>query len=215
MPLLLTRKINDHTLLGIWQLSETETELRAALPAFVDISYLNEHVHQRRVCEWLASRVLLYTLLAEFTDEQLPVLRAETGQPYFKNANFHVSITHSPELAAVILSSKAQVGIDIELITPKALRVADKFLTEKEKVYTLASEKETCLYWSAKETLYKMYTRKKLIFKDNILLCPSSESNILQGCVQTDNFYKLYQIYHETLLGHILTYTSDNDVQPV
>ncbi|MFD3000043.1 4'-phosphopantetheinyl transferase family protein [Pontibacter toksunensis] len=210
MPLLLTRQLQKDTWLGIWQLQEPVQDLLALLPPHADTSAMEGKVHPRRQQEWLASRVLVYQLLQLYTNEPLVLARNEHGKPYFPNQPLHVSITHSPKLAAVILSGQHQVGIDIELLSPKALRVADKFLTEAEKQHTASNETATCLYWSAKETLYKLYSRKKLIFKENLVVVPGIEPNLLLGRVQVENFSKLYQIYHEVIQEHILTYCVDS-----
>lgn len=210
MPLLFSRQLNEHTILGAWSVTERADALLLALPPQVSVDEHLQQAHPRRQKEWLASRVLVYSLLQQFTPD-IPVLhRNEHGRPVFEQAPFHVSISHSPELAAVILSDKYEVGIDVELLSPKALRVANKFLSEDEKNYTCGEEEKTCLYWSAKETLYKMYSKRKLIFKENLLLQPHPESeNLLLGRVQTDNFSKLYQIQHEVLQNHMLTYCID------
>lgn len=210
MSLLLTRTFGAHTVLGIWQLSETVEELITILPAHVAETDAIGQAHPRRRQEWLASRALAYELLKKFTPAPLPLHRSAHGKPYFAGADFRLSITHSPVLAAVILSAKYEVGIDVELIGPKALRVAGKFLTEAEQQHTAGTEERSCLYWSAKETLYKLYSRKQLIFKDNLFIEPSEQENVLLGRVQTENFSKLYRIYHETLHGHVLTYCLDD-----
>jgi 4'-phosphopantetheinyl transferase len=211
MPLLHTRSLDPHTLLGVWLLDESPEALRPLLPAHLAPSDELAQAHPRRQREWLASRTLAYQLLRQFTSEPLPLLRDATGRPMFAEKGFQLSITHSPRLAAVILSEKYDVGIDIELVSPKALRVADKFLTEQEKVFTANDEQHTCLYWSAKETLYKMYSQRQLIFKENLLVEPAKglENEVLQGQVITENFSKLYLIHHETLLNHVLTYSID------
>ncbi|GAB3828390.1 4'-phosphopantetheinyl transferase superfamily protein [Pontibacter rugosus] len=209
MPLLHSKQINSNTVLGIWRLEEPLEDLLKALPPHANVDERLAQVHPRRQREWLASRVLAYKLLEDLTPLPLQLLRNQHGRPYFSDSRFHVSISHSPALAAVILSDTYEVGIDIELISPKALRVQEKFLTDQEKNYTLADERETCLYWSAKETLYKMYSRKQLIFKENLSVAPLDEANILQGRVQTENFSKLYHIHHETLHSHVLTYCID------
>ncbi|PKV66534.1 4'-phosphopantetheinyl transferase superfamily protein [Pontibacter ramchanderi] len=211
MPLLHTRELDAHTLLGVWLLDEEPAALRALLPAHLIPDESLQLAHPRRQREWLASRTLTYQLLQHFTDKPLPLLRDPTGKPMFDGAHFQLSITHSPRMAAVILSEKYEVGIDIELVSAKALRVADKFLTDREKVFTADDEQQTCLYWSAKETLYKMYSQKRLIFKENLLVEPpqGSENNLLLGHVITDNFSKLYQIHHEVLHNHVLTYSVD------
>ncbi len=210
MPLLYSKQLNPHTRLGIWELAEPAEELRAALPAHVAVEAGLKQVHPKRQREWLASRALAYRLLQEFSAHPLQLLRNQHGKPYFPDSGLQVSISHSPQLAAVILSDKYEVGIDIELISAKALRVQDKFLTDAEKSHTLADEQNTCLYWSAKETLYKLYSRKHLIFKDNLEVKPAPDPNLLLGRVKTENFSKLYRINFELLQSHVLTYCIDD-----
>ena len=211
MPLLHSRLLNEHTLLGMWHITEQPEELFAALPAQLCTEAISGNIHPKRQLEWLASRTLVYALLPHFTSEPLCLLRDENGKPFFENSTLQVSITHTPELAAVIISNKYHVGIDIERINPKALRVAGKFLSEAEQTHTAGEELKTCLYWSAKETLYKLYSKRKLLFKENILLRP--DQNFLSGSVQTNGFSRDYRIYHELIRNHVLTYCYDQNYE--
>jgi 4'-phosphopantetheinyl transferase len=208
MPLLDIKQINPHTVLGIWQTDEPIETLMGLLPTHVSATQV-EGVHPKRQREWLASRVLIYQLLTQFTSTPAQLLKDENGKPYFKDEDLHISISHSPYFAAAIISNKYEVGIDIELISQKALRIANKFLSEAEKEFTALNEEQTCLYWSAKETLYKLYSRKQLIFKDNLILYPHEAYNMLNGQIKTANFSKLYQIQFDTLQNHVLTYCID------
>ncbi|PRY16463.1 4'-phosphopantetheinyl transferase superfamily protein [Pontibacter ummariensis] len=211
MPLLHVRHLSPHTVLGLWQLQEPPDELLQRLPSHVATRLqVMGKMHPKRQQEWLGSRVLVYQLLQHFTEAPVLLDRDELGKPFFPGHNLFVSISHAPQLAAVILSDTHEVGIDIEQISPKALRVADRFLTEEEKGYTASEEATTCLYWSAKETLYKMYSRKQLALKENLSVKPLVGLDILQGQVHTENFSKLYQIHHETVQGHVLTYCIDS-----
>lgn len=210
MPLLFSRQLSEHTIIGVWSITERIEELLLALPDEISPEKMLEQAHPRRQKEWLASRVLVYSLLKRFTSDVPELTRNENGKPVFEGAPYFVSISHSPELAAVIVSDKYEVGIDVELLGEKALRVANKFLSEDEKHYTCNEADKTCLYWSAKETLYKMYSQRQLIFKENLLLQPHPESeNSLLGRVQTDNFSKLYRVHHEVINQHVLTYSID------
>ncbi len=212
MPLLRIQQLDPHTQLGIWLITERSEELLASLPPHLDRTGLTAFSHPKRQQEWLASRLLIYRLLRLFTPEPLQLFRNEHGKPLLEGEGFHLSITHSSTLAAVILSDRYEVGIDVELLHPKVLRVADKFLQEMERTFTADDVYKTCLYWSAKETLYKLYSKKSLVLKDNLTITSSATggNNVLQGSVRTDNFYRLYQIRHEILLNHVLTYSIDS-----
>lgn len=210
MPLLQTRQLDEHTTLGIWSLVEDVEELITVLPAHIELDANLLESHVRRQKEWLTSRILTCHLLKRFTEDPLPLHRNPDGKPFFEQDRYFISITHSPELVAVILSDKYEVGIDVEILSPKALRLASKFLTDDERQQTGDQINKTCLYWSAKETLYKLYSRKKLIFKDNLFLTPTESNNVLSGCIRTDNFFKLYQIQYEKVQNHMLTFCIDN-----
>jgi 4'-phosphopantetheinyl transferase EntD len=68
--------------------------------------------------------------------------------------NLHLSISHSKQFAGLAIS-KFPCGFDIESISERALRVKDKYLTEKE--IQLAQDDITLhnLFWSIKESVYK------------------------------------------------------------
>ena len=62
------------------------------------------------------------------------------------------------------------VGIDVERITQRLHRVADKFLTREETGSDPAvmSTEALCLHWCAKEALYKLYGERLLDFRDHM-----------------------------------------------
>ena len=82
---------------------------------------------------------------------------------------YHFSISHSDKIAAAIISKTQPVGIDAEMITDKALRVAHKFLSEEERAFIAKDGKEQAtLLWSIKETIFKWYGLGNVDFKNDI-----------------------------------------------
>src|SRR5688500_18402420 len=125
MALLEIREINPVTYIGFWEIAEPQEILQAQLqaatgnqlpvPGFTSVT---------RQSQWLSSRLLAYTLLAKFTGAFIPLHTNSNGKPVFADEKYQISITHSRQLVAVILSEQKKVGIDIEIISPKVLRVA-------------------------------------------------------------------------------------------
>nr|WP_234462383.1 4'-phosphopantetheinyl transferase superfamily protein [Adhaeribacter terrigena] len=111
-------------------------------------------------------------------------------------------------MVAVLLSDCFEVGIDIEIIREKILKLASKFLNDKELQQANQDLKKTCLYWSAKETLYKMYSRKKLLFKENLAVGPvwETEKGVLEGKVLVNNFHRNFTVHFENFDNFMLTY---------
>jgi phosphopantetheinyl transferase len=154
MPLFLR-----HTapLRGVWKIDESPVELfsRLALPANRRLPAKLRNTG--RVREWLAVRALLKELLGEETC----IAYHPGGAPYLPDRNLHIGISHTRGYAAVILSERHPVGIDIEYPNERALRVRRRFMNpEEEAMIDPAHEAEHLLLcWCAKETLYKLAGR--------------------------------------------------------
>ena len=58
----------------------------------------------------------------------------------------------------------------MEKIDIKLSRVASKFLSKEEFENAADNVKLLCIYWCSKEALYKLHGRKKVSFKDDILI---------------------------------------------
>ena len=90
------------------------------------------------------------------------------GAPELNNSSY-ISISHSKELVAIIIS-KQQVGIDIEEISEKALRVSSKFVSTNN-LTSLTAEKAT-LIWCCKEAVFKWHQKGEVDFIADIKLHP-------------------------------------------
>ena len=112
-----------------------------------------------RKIEWLQVRALLN----EIFKQKIEIAYKSNGQPYLRNhPESEISISHSKTIVTVALSKGFQIGVDVELIHPRLLKIADRFLNPTEFVYfnsfTTIIEKIQFLtiVWSAKEALYKI-----------------------------------------------------------
>lgn len=208
MPLTDIREINEAAFLGFWQLTETVEELTLLFRKLRPQQEIPQFKSQLRQKEWLASRILAYLLLQDFTPEPFEITSNENGKPEFSGTPFQVSISQSSSLVAVLLSEQVEVGIDIEIIREKILKLAPKFLSENELVQAENDLKKTCLYWSAKETLYKMYSRKNLLFIENLKVGPvgNTEKGIFEGAVTVNNFNRNFTVHFENFDNFMLTY---------
>lgn len=208
MPIIQLKQINDSTYLGRWALTETSSELQEH-PELPKQLILPEIIsHEKRKAEWLASRILAYQLLKKFTPDFYLLHNDENGQPFFKNCACQLSISHTQNEVAVLVSRDYIVGIDIERIQPKVLRVKDKFLSVTERQTLNSDLVNLTIAWSAKETLYKLYGKKNITFSENLKLFPykPADSGFLKAIIQTANFRENYTIFFELENGTVLTY---------
>lgn len=153
--------------LGIWELTETLDELLTLLPDNGEMytEELGSFKSEGRKLEWLAVRVLLYTLTGEVCTIQYHI----NGKPYFANSTVQLSISHTKGYVAVIVSADHEVGIDIEQMGDRVCRVAHKFMKEDELLLDSSLRtKGLLLIWSAKETIFKCMNEESVDFCEHI-----------------------------------------------
>ena len=110
MALYLIKDLDDdyHSRLGIWQITETEDELRAltSIPTdeLEEISYIKSESLRKQK---LAVRALLDALF----EDKVYLSHHDNGKPYIENNATNISITHTDRYVAVILNDSEEVGI--------------------------------------------------------------------------------------------------------
>ncbi|KAA3439496.1 4'-phosphopantetheinyl transferase family protein [Rufibacter hautae] len=208
MPLIQHKPIASASLLGLWQVEETIEELRAQLLCLRPNHEIPAFKPESRTKEWLAARVLAYGLLEKLSAPEMYLQTQESGGPVCTDAAWHVSLTHSGPWVGALVSRMHQVGIDIEMIGNKAPRLAPRFLNEEELAASAEDPEKVHLYWSAKETLYKVYRNRRLDFQENLLLqdFERKPAGTFAGRVVTDAFDQNYEVHYETHPNFVLTY---------
>jgi phosphopantetheinyl transferase len=169
MALYKTLTVNKTTKVLIWKIEETIDELKSGIllsdNSLQRLNSMKSEIHQQG---FLTIRHLLKTINLTDTDLQYD----EFGKPHLDKGRF-ISITHSFEFTAIIFSYDAVVGIDIEKQREKILKIAHKF-TPFEEYKTIANVdaliSKLTIVWGAKESLYKIYGKKKLLFLHHIYI---------------------------------------------
>lgn len=168
MPLIYQHTINEATKIGVWHIAETEEYFFKKVP----LSNIITHRHKR--LQHLAGRYLLQELFPGFPYHLIAI--ADTRKPFLANEEYHFSISHSGDYAAVIASRDKRVGIDIEAITPKVNKIKHKFLNAKEQKILSAMVKKKLLSelqvltaaWSIKEAMFKWFGEGEIDFKEHL-----------------------------------------------
>jgi 4'-phosphopantetheinyl transferase len=111
----------------------------------------------------------------------------DVGAPFILNQNLEISISHTNGMVGLSVADY-KVGFDLEPISYKAKRISHKFLSENEKQnMDVDSEIEMTKAWSAKEALYKLAGRKKIIFSSDLLLSRRSENHWIGTIINPDH----------------------------
>ncbi len=219
MPFLALPEIDLKVSLGMWRVEESEEYFRSRLNIYENEQRILEGIsHPQKRLEWLSSRLCLKELLK--ITHKVESLNAPTGQPYLSDHSFHISYSHSNMYSGAIASEHYPVSIDLEdLSKVRNTKTRFLFMHPDELDYFDASTdmRAFFLIWSAKETLYKIYTKKGLVFKENLLINRErkkiEESGTVSGTLIANGIEKIYTIYYRFFPGVLLTFTFDPGVQ--
>ncbi|TDE16705.1 4'-phosphopantetheinyl transferase family protein [Dyadobacter psychrotolerans] len=186
MPLVHSEKIEENSTLLLWSLTESETELRESLGFTYNFGDLESISHPQKIREWLASRLLIKTLAEQSGRFYEGTHKDEHGKAFLVNNDSHISLTHTADYVAAVINLSSPVGIDMEKMSDKLQRTSRKFLSEEEQLRAGQDLTALCIYWCAKEAIYKLYGKKKISFKDSIFIEAFSENDVQISAVLTD-----------------------------
>ena len=114
-----------------------------------------------RQCERQAVLALLQMMLGVKT---VVIEHKADGMPLLEG--WHVSISHTKGFAAVLLSKRFNVGVDIEYNSIRVSKIATRFLREDEFVSDVSQQ---LVFWTAKESVFKLFSEDRLTFGNMVV----------------------------------------------
>lgn len=201
MALISIRQLAPDTQLGLWKIEETVEDIMNHCPylakygAVMDQRYRSDS----RKKEFLAVRALLHDMLGEAW-EGLEIEHLPSGKPILEG--YQISISHTRGFAAVMLSTKHNVALDIEYSSARVGRIISKFMREDEIANTIPQQ---LIHWSAKETIYKLFSEDDLHFED--MRVRLSDEDTLNHClVENMKRKQMVKVFCEIVPEYVLTY---------
>lgn len=171
----------------------------------IDLSALKNISNFNRKYEWMSVRALI---IQEMPDED--VIYNSNNKPFFKKSDAHLSISHSTNMIAVGINSQSEVGIDLQFITEKIIRIKQKFLDEREQSMCSNNPTELTCYWSVKEALFKLYGIKDAYLKENMKIVQldfDGNSGTAIGKLDTNKSQAIYQFRLRKIDNYILAFS--------
>ena len=213
MALAYRKDIDPQTSFALWKIEEQADELIAQLQLKDhEMLYLESLINGKRNLHWLSTRVLLRTMLN--TSSYIDCKVDEHGKPYLANFPYFISLSHSFDYAAVMISKDKPVGIDIELIKDKIERIAHKFMNDAELSYMDQDHMTEHLYvsWCAKEAIYKLQGKKNVSFLHNIRLRPFDyqPEGSFQASLELDDSRSEFNVHYQKMDEYMIGYVADD-----
>jgi 4'-phosphopantetheinyl transferase len=132
----------------------------------------DEIISPQKRLEWLSGRALLKTLVENCGLNYVGIRKDEYGKPFLKEHEFQISLSHSYPYVAAQIHNSESVGIDLEQPKDKLLKIAHRVLSPAEQTDAGENIVKHCVYWCAKEALYKLYGKRGLHFENQLNLEP-------------------------------------------
>ncbi len=208
MALYLKKELDNDALIGVWQVTETEEELKrlSATPAdeLEEISFLRSESLRRQ-------RLAVRALLNEMFDEKVYLSHHDNGKPYIENNPINISITHTEKYVAVILHDEEDVGIDIESLDRDFSVVEKKALSEDE-IEDLDDDRrneQLAIYWCAKEAIFKRLSVYNVDFAEQIEIerfRPKGEGELEATFINKDEEEEEFELSYMTFDRHVLVW---------
>lgn len=214
MAIVYLRELDDDNKFAVWKIEEDQDFLLSQLQLNEqECNKLNGLRKGKRTLHWLATRVLLRKMLQ--TDEFIECPSDENGKPYLVGFPYGISLTHSYEYAAVMLSKKNRCGIDLELVKDTVLRIKHKFLKEEELSFVdghALTKEQLYACWCAKEAVYKLQGKRGVSFLKDMTILPfdyASQGTLLLELSVDNGVKEVYTVYYERFNDYMLGYVHE------
>lgn len=193
---------------AIWHITESESDLMKSLNLSESEWYeLNLIKGHGRRSNWLAARNLVKEMWPSI--EEIVINKDEYGKPHVEDSPMYISISHSADRAAALIS-EVPCGIDIQQPVAKIARILPRIATAEEQsaIHSLYDLTTMHAIWGSKESMYKAYGRRLLDFKKHMKVLDPARlvgGQSLGMIVQEDEVLS-YEIYGKLHDHFILIY---------
>jgi 4'-phosphopantetheinyl transferase len=197
MPLIFHKNPEADCQVMVWEIEETQDYFKEKLgKKNFEIAEFEIISHPHKRLEWLASRFLAKFLAENMHLNFHGLIKDDNSKPYLHKSDHHLSISHTVSHVAAAIHLHKPVGIDLEDITPRLHIIKHKFLTDSERENANDELAKLCVLWSAKESLYKLYGKRGILFKEQLLVKSFDISDgILKGEINMNDYSQNATIY--------------------
>ncbi len=191
---------------AIWHITENETQLANGIIGNVP----DEIINDKKRLEWLGSRQLVLTLCNHLGLRYFGIRKDEFGKPFLEKYPHHLSLSHSFPFVAAQIDYDRPVGIDLEQPRQKLLNIAPRIMSPTELKDAGAEVIKHCVYWCAKETMFKIHGKGGLHFNNQLNVEPFllQEEGSLIGMITENGRDNRIELSYEVNPDFVLVYTS-------
>jgi phosphopantetheinyl transferase len=214
MPLHKVVYLSNNTKLYLWKITEDFDTLFSQVKlkdsSLARLETMKSESHQKG---FLAVRMLLQH--NDYSDFDL--FYDEFGKPHIKPQgcsikDVEISISHSNDFSAIAISD-SKVGLDLEQLKEKTLRIAKRFM-DVSHLENLSEEKKikkATVVWGIKESIFKIKNEKGISFPNHIFEDDFSfEDKKATAILKFNNKEEKFQIQFDSVEDYIFVCAFEN-----
>ena len=207
MPLYKVVVLSKTTKLYLWKITEDLSKLRSQTrlkkSSIAHLESMKSESHQKG---FLAVRMLLQH--NEYDDFDL--YYDAFGKPHIKPQgcfvkDVEISISHSNDFSAIVISQE-KVGLDLEQIKDKTVRIAPRFMDvlHLENLSMEEKIKKATVIWGIKESIFKIKNEQGISFPNHIFEEDFSlEEKKSKAILKFNNREEVFNIIFDTIEDYI------------
>ena len=208
MALYFKKKLENKAEIAVWQITETEDELKMLTSVPNDEMeeiLLIRNESQRK------QKLAVRALINELFDEKMYLNHHDNGKPFLENCVTNISITHTEKYVAIITHDEDDLGIDIESLDRDFSAVEKKALSEDE-IEDLDEDKKNeqlAIYWCAKEAIFKRMSQNRVDYTEQIEVekfRPKGEGELEATFIHKDEHEEEFELEYTTFDRHVLVW---------
>lgn len=201
-------KIDAYSALAI-KIIETHDEDSLTFLTFREKLSLANISHSDKKKEWITARLAIWEALNQLKVSYPGFHKDEHGKSQSMNGQGHISLSHTMGFASAIYHQNLPVGIDMDVVREKILRIGPRFLAPSELDFLEKDPLHYTMAWSAKESIFKCQGKRGVSFRENIVLQSFDiHDTIIKGKIRgTDFADHHYSVQARTFDDVVLTYT--------
>jgi len=162
MPFLKEFIINEKTKIKLWKVMIGELNTK-------ELNSDEKKILKLKKSNLLKEQFLATRKVLALENSNYKITYDINGKPLL-NSKYNISISHSHEIAAIVISDNSKIGLDVQLNENKIFNIQNKFLNKSEKL-NIGDDPTVdilTMVWTSKESIYKAISLKGVSFSENI-----------------------------------------------
>lgn len=191
-------KVKDSVILHTKLIKENQIEVFTESLNKNEISLLSSIQSVQRKKEFVTIRLLLNSYFNRKTE-----LIYENKKPILTNSKY-ISISHKDQELIIGINNYQPIGVDIEKISEKLIKIKHKFCNKKELLSLIDDESIETLtsYWCAKEATFKCLAEQTNVFLNDIQITFESKEKGLSENNNSEYQLDFLKINEHYILCH-------------